>query len=234
MIEQSWAAMHFQVTRCQQINVFAFKCLHWHKAAISTSIRRRIRRGLFGFHTLETSIRQKDTLLTEEQFYLFIVAYLNLHLTCSKTNNPKQNPVSLQSRRCRKTQMYIRAHIPTLVYCEVFTNLCLGKDICIWRATRTHSFLRHISSVTMLSIIKNNHTRISDTDREGKKTPTHKKQKTGHDVPHFFLDRMETLWFMIYLWCWSSGVLSDYVFSHKLFWKISTRNSWFSDTKTMS
>ncbi|XP_075875915.1 claudin-18 [Nelusetta ayraudi] len=43
-----------------------------------------------------------------------------------------------QSRSCRK-HTDITPHIPVLVYCEVFTNVCFSTNICIWRDTRIHS-----------------------------------------------------------------------------------------------
>lgn len=33
----------------------------------------------------------------------------------------------------------ITPHIPALVYCEVFTNVCFSRDDCIWRETWIHS-----------------------------------------------------------------------------------------------
>lgn len=85
---------------------------------------------------------------------LFIVAYLDHHLDIKSF--PKTNAVSLQSRWCRKTQIYIRSHIPKLVSCELFTNVCLYKDICIWRGPRICSLWLQMRSVAMLSIIQKN------------------------------------------------------------------------------
>lgn len=53
----------------------------------------------------------------------------------------EMTPVSLQSRSCRK-HTDITPHIPVLVYCEVFTNVCFSTNICIWRDTRIHSWYK--------------------------------------------------------------------------------------------
>lgn len=88
----------------------------------------------------------------------------------------KTNLVPLQCRRCTKTQINIRLHIPTLVYCEVFTNMCFSKDICMWRATRIHSFPLQ----SRLSVIKNNYTII--LNRQWGDGNSHRQKKTGNDV----------------------------------------------------
>lgn len=53
----------------------------------------------------------------------------------------EMTPVSPQSRSCHK-HTDITPHIPVLVYCEVFTNVCFSRNICIWGETRIHTWYK--------------------------------------------------------------------------------------------
>lgn len=91
--------------------------------------------------------RPHKKLATENPDTLFIVAYLNSCLIHSKTSiSNKSSFSSKQKMPPKKTQIYIWPHIPVLVYCQVFTNVCFSKDICTWKATRIHSYCKSHNS----------------------------------------------------------------------------------------
>ena len=141
----------------------------------------------------------------------------------------KINPVPLQSRRCRKTQSYIRPHIPTLVYCEVFTNMCFNKDIRIWRATRKNSHQSQCWALYKKKVIQDYQTGEQKLPQVDNNMVCIVFKLNGPTLSH----NWSVGQYFGCAACLGSVIVSFFTLSHKSFGNIQTRNSWVSDTKTV-
>lgn len=133
------------------------------------------------YHPILFFIRQKKNLKkqnksTENHQTLCLLLHIQTAVSLTQNQASRINPISLQSRRCLKAQAYIRPHMPALVYCEVFTKVRFGKDICVRKATRVHSQYKSCRSHCWA---------LEKQTNEEQKHPPVDNNRTAHDEQCF-------------------------------------------------